>query len=140
VVCQGASAVATVSVTPSLFCLVVFWKAKHLGSVSERVRSVKVIPLAMQQYMLLQRNLVYTGITRGKKLVVLIGQRKAFGMAVRNNPDREQVFGVAGQVNGAGLMTARDRITRPAQILRQIHLHLGCGLMRHRVQVLEQFW
>jgi exodeoxyribonuclease V alpha subunit len=44
-----------------------------------------VIPLAMQQYMLLQRNLVYTGITRGKKLVVLIGQRKALGMAVRNN-------------------------------------------------------
>ena len=36
-----------------------------------------VTPLAMQQYMLLQRNLVYTGITRGKKLVVLIGQRKA---------------------------------------------------------------
>ena len=40
-----------------------------------------VIPLAMQQYMLLQRNLVYTGITRGKKLVVLIGQRKALAMA-----------------------------------------------------------
>jgi len=32
-----------------------------------------VTPLAMQQYMLLQRNLVHTGITRGKKLVVLIG-------------------------------------------------------------------
>ena len=44
-----------------------------------------VIPLAMQQYMLLQRNLVYTGITRGKKLVVLIGQRKAMAMAVKNN-------------------------------------------------------
>jgi exodeoxyribonuclease V alpha subunit len=44
-----------------------------------------VIPLATQQYLLLQRNLVYTGITRGKKLVVLIGQRKALGMAVRNN-------------------------------------------------------
>jgi hypothetical protein len=36
----------------------------------------------MQQYLLLQRNLVYTGITRGKKLVILIGQRKALGMAV----------------------------------------------------------
>jgi len=35
-----------------------------------------VIPLATQQYLLLQRNLVYTGITRGKKLVVVIGQRK----------------------------------------------------------------
>jgi exodeoxyribonuclease V alpha subunit len=39
----------------------------------------------MQQYLLLQRNLVYTGITRSKKLVVLIGQRKALAMAVRNN-------------------------------------------------------
>jgi exodeoxyribonuclease V alpha subunit len=35
--------------------------------------------------MLLQRNLVYTGITRRKKLVVLIGQRKALAMAVKNN-------------------------------------------------------
>jgi exodeoxyribonuclease V alpha subunit len=44
-----------------------------------------VTPLATQQYLLLQRNLVYTGVTRGKKLVVLIGQRKALGMAVKNN-------------------------------------------------------
>ena len=43
-----------------------------------------VIPLATQQYLLLQRNLVYTGITRGKKLVVLIGQRKTLGTAMRN--------------------------------------------------------
>jgi exodeoxyribonuclease V alpha subunit len=35
---------------------------------------VVVIPLAMQQYLLLQRNLIYSGITRGKKLVVLIRQ------------------------------------------------------------------
>jgi exodeoxyribonuclease V alpha subunit len=35
--------------------------------------------------MLLQRNLVYTGITRGKKLVVLIGQKRALGLAVKNN-------------------------------------------------------
>ena len=43
-----------------------------------------VIPLATQQYLLLQRNLVYTGTTRGKKLVVIIGQRKALAMAVKN--------------------------------------------------------
>ena len=36
-----------------------------------------VIPLATQHYMLLQRNLIYTGITRGKRLLVLIGQKKA---------------------------------------------------------------
>ncbi len=44
-----------------------------------------VIPLMMQHYMLLQRNLVYTGITRGKKLVVLVGESKALHMAIQNN-------------------------------------------------------
>ena len=53
-----------------------------------------VIPLAMQQYMLLQRNLVYTGITRGKKLVMLIGQRKALGLAVRNNKTEHRFSGL----------------------------------------------
>lgn len=44
-----------------------------------------IIPLAMQQYLMLQRNLVYTGITRGKRLVIVVGQAKAFGTAIRNN-------------------------------------------------------
>ncbi len=43
-----------------------------------------VIPLVTQHYMLLQRNLVYTGITRAKKLVVLVGQKRALAMAVHN--------------------------------------------------------
>ena len=43
-----------------------------------------VIPIATQHYTLLQRNLIYTAITRGKQLVVLIGQSKALNMAVRN--------------------------------------------------------
>jgi exodeoxyribonuclease V alpha subunit len=55
---------------------------------------VVVIPLAMQQYLLLQRNLIYTGITRGKKLVVLIGQRKALAMAVRNNRTEQRFSGL----------------------------------------------
>ena len=53
-----------------------------------------VIPLAMQQYLLLQRNLVYTGITRGKKLVVVIGQRKALAMAVKNNRTDQRCSGL----------------------------------------------
>ena len=43
-----------------------------------------VIPLAMQHYMLLQRNLLYTAVTRGRKLVMIIGQARALDMAVRN--------------------------------------------------------
>ena len=42
-----------------------------------------VIPLSTQHYPMLQRNLVYTGVTRGKRLVVLVGQRKALAIAVR---------------------------------------------------------
>ena len=42
-----------------------------------------LIPVGMTHYMMLRRNLIYTGVTRGKKLVVLVGQRKAVGIAVR---------------------------------------------------------
>jgi len=42
-----------------------------------------VIPLATQHYMLLERNLLYTAVTRGKRLVVLIAQTRALGMAVK---------------------------------------------------------
>lgn len=47
-----------------------------------------VMPIATQHYMMLQRNLLYTGITRGKKLVVVIGSKRAVSMAVRNNQTR----------------------------------------------------
>jgi exodeoxyribonuclease V alpha subunit len=57
-----------------------------------------VLPLAMQQYLLLQRNLVYTGMTRGKRLVVLIGQRKALAMAVRNNPTVRRYSGLLARL------------------------------------------
>jgi exodeoxyribonuclease V alpha subunit len=43
-----------------------------------------VIPLALQHYLLLERNLLYTAVTRGKKLVVVIAEPKALRMAVRN--------------------------------------------------------
>jgi exodeoxyribonuclease V alpha subunit len=42
-----------------------------------------VIPLGMPHYMLLERNLLYTAVTRGKRLVVVIGQTKALAMAVK---------------------------------------------------------
>src|SRR5436853_5835545 len=53
-----------------------------------------VIPLATQHYVLLQRNLIYTGVTRGKRLLVLIGQRKALGIAVRNDRPQRRYSGL----------------------------------------------
>ncbi len=49
-----------------------------------------VIPVMTQHYTMLARNLLYTGVTRGKKLVVLVGQRKAIAMAVRNGGHRRR--------------------------------------------------
>jgi len=46
---------------------------------------VVIIPILTQHFVLLQRNLLYTGITRGKKLVILIGTWKALAIAIKNN-------------------------------------------------------
>jgi len=43
-----------------------------------------VIPLTTQHYLMLRRNLLYTGITRARKLVVLVGQRRALAIAVKD--------------------------------------------------------
>ena len=49
-----------------------------------------VIPVMTQHYAMLQRNLLYTGVTRGKRLVVLVGQKKAVAIAVRNASGRQR--------------------------------------------------
>jgi exodeoxyribonuclease V alpha subunit len=49
-----------------------------------------VIPLTTQHYPMLQRNLVYTGVTRGKHLVALVGQRKALAIAVKGTQIRRR--------------------------------------------------
>jgi exodeoxyribonuclease V alpha subunit len=50
---------------------------------------VVIVPVLTQHYLLLQRNLLYTAVTRGKKLVVLVGTKKALAIAVRN--DKQQL-------------------------------------------------
>jgi exodeoxyribonuclease V alpha subunit len=49
-----------------------------------------VIPIMTQHYAMLQRNLIYTGVTRGKKLMVLVGQKKAIAIAVKNVSGRRR--------------------------------------------------
>jgi exodeoxyribonuclease V alpha subunit len=49
-----------------------------------------VMPVTTQHYPMLQRNLLYTGITRGKKLVVIVGQKKALAIAVKNATSRQR--------------------------------------------------
>ncbi|WP_164016860.1 ATP-dependent RecD-like DNA helicase [Pyxidicoccus trucidator] len=57
-----------------------------------------VLPLHTQHYMLLQRNLLYTGVTRGKKLVVLVGSKKALGLAVRNGDTQKRFTRLAARL------------------------------------------
>jgi hypothetical protein len=66
-----------------------------------------VIPLATQHYMLLQRNLIYTRITRGKRLLVLIGQKMAPGIAVRNDRPQRRYLGLLNSLrSGNGAMSS----------------------------------
>jgi exodeoxyribonuclease V alpha subunit len=51
---------------------------------------VVIIPLLTQHYRMLQRNLLYTAVTRAKKLVVLVGSRQAIATAVRNQQVRQR--------------------------------------------------
>jgi exodeoxyribonuclease V alpha subunit len=46
---------------------------------------VVVLPVLPEHYLLLQRNLIYTAVTRGRRMVVLVGSRKALAMAVKND-------------------------------------------------------
>ncbi len=56
---------------------------------------IVVIPVVTQHYIMLQRNLLYTAITRAKERVILVGTRKAIAMAVRNNRVRRRWSGLA---------------------------------------------
>jgi len=53
--------------------------------------SAVIIPIHTQHYALLQRNLLYTAITRGRKLVVLVGTRKAIAIVVKRVDSRRRV-------------------------------------------------
>ena len=66
-----------------------------------------VIPVMTQHYTMLARNLLYTGVTRSKKLVVLVGQRKAIAMAVDAGVCRSWESGCRYEVPGGGSFAAR---------------------------------
>jgi exodeoxyribonuclease V alpha subunit len=53
-----------------------------------------VVPVLTQHYVLLQRNLLYTAVTRGRRLVVLVGTSQALGLAVKNASQRRRFSGL----------------------------------------------
>jgi exodeoxyribonuclease V alpha subunit len=59
-----------------------------------------VIPLSTQHYVLLERSLLYTAITRAKRLVVLVGDPKALSLAVRKQENRRRFTGLRAELAG----------------------------------------
>jgi exodeoxyribonuclease V alpha subunit len=62
---------------------------------------VVIIPIVTQHYILLQRNLIYTAVTRGKSLVVIVGSRKAMAIGVNNNKTRQRYTRLRHRLNPA---------------------------------------
>ncbi len=60
-----------------------------------------IVPVSTQHYLLLQRNLLYTAITRAKRLVVLIGTKKALAIAIRNNKPQQRYTWLAQRFKSA---------------------------------------
>jgi exodeoxyribonuclease V alpha subunit len=60
-----------------------------------------VIPLSMQHYTLLERNLIYTAVTRAKKLVMIIGDPKAISMAVGNKRSSQRLTGLTAMISAS---------------------------------------
>ena len=61
---------------------------------------IVVLPVLTQHYMMLQRNLLYTAVTRAKQMVILVGTRKAIAMAVRNNRVAKRWSGLVWRLRG----------------------------------------
>jgi exodeoxyribonuclease V alpha subunit len=59
-----------------------------------------VIPLHTQHYMMLQQNLLYTAVTRGKRLVILVGTKKAMGMTVRRQDTSQRHTALRRRLEG----------------------------------------
>jgi exodeoxyribonuclease V alpha subunit len=57
-----------------------------------------IVPLVTQHYVMLQRNLLYTAMTRGQKLVILIGNRKAVRIALENDKPRLRLTSLAARL------------------------------------------
>ena len=57
-----------------------------------------IVPITTQHFALLQRNLLYTAMTRGKKLVILVGTKKALAIALKNNKPQKRLSGLASRL------------------------------------------
>ena len=113
---------------------------------------IVVMPVLMSHFVMLQRNLVYTGITRAKKILVLVGTKKALGYAVRNvtvtdrntmlqerlkklMPQETQIPGCLAE--SAVHMTAGEKISHEEWLKQDLTLRLSKSKFRSRFHLSE---
>ncbi len=77
-----------------------------------------VIPVLTQHYAMLKRNLLYTGVTRGKRRLVLVGQKKAVAIAVRNASGRRR-WSTLDEWLAEAMVGPESGTTREARSLRE---------------------
>lgn len=65
-----------------------------------------IIPLALAQFIMLERSLIYTAVTRGRRLVVVVGEQKALGMSVRNGEGKKRWTGLRERLKSGGEVSA----------------------------------
>ena len=61
----------------------------------------------MQHYLLLSRNLVYTGLTRARQLAILVGPTKAIGLSIKRVTDRQRYTALADRLRSSSASSAR---------------------------------
>ncbi len=74
-----------------------------------------IIPVSTQHYVMLQRNLIYTGVTRGRKLVILVGDRKALEIAVRQAGGAKRWSGLLPRLTAAAVPSGDENPHGPAR-------------------------
>jgi len=67
---------------------------------------VIIFPIFMQHYLLLSRNLLYTGLTRAKQLAILVGPTKAIGLAIKRVTDRQRYTALADRLKSLSASAA----------------------------------
>ncbi|MFW5908110.1 MAG: ATP-dependent RecD-like DNA helicase [Desulfosalsimonas sp.] len=67
---------------------------------------VVVMPVLTQHYIMLQRNLIYTAVTRGRRLVVLVGTKKAMAIAVKNDKPKQRYTHLAARLSAVMYTTS----------------------------------
>ncbi len=63
--------------------------------------SVVVMPVHISHYMLLQRSLIYPGVARARKLVIMVGTRKALSIGIRNNKIQKRYTGLCNKLKAS---------------------------------------